>query len=181
MVYFITGNKNKFEEARIVIRDLVQLDIDLPEIQETNSRKIIEAKLKEAFNHKKGEFIVEDVSLCLDCLNGLPGPLIKWFLKEIGNEGIYKIAEKFGNYKAEGKVILGYAKSEKDIHFFESTIKGKIVFPKKKTEFGWDPIFQAEGSEKSFAEMRKENPEFITMRKIAFGKLKYFLENEKAK
>jgi inosine/xanthosine triphosphate pyrophosphatase family protein len=32
-IYFITGNKNKFEEARKIIPDLEQLDIDLIEIQ----------------------------------------------------------------------------------------------------------------------------------------------------
>ena len=119
MIYFITGNKNKFEEAKKVIPELEQLDLDLNEIQEIDSRKIIEEKLKEAFNHKKGEFIVEDTSLNIKALNGLPGPLIKWFLKALGNIGIYNIVEKLGEYNAEGSVVLGYAKSEKEIYFFE--------------------------------------------------------------
>ena len=176
MIYFITGNKNKFEEARTIIPNLEQLDIDLPEIQELDSRKIISEKIKEAFRHKKGEFVVEDTSLSIECLNGLPGPFIKWFLQTIGNEGIYKITENLGNFNAEGKVVLGYAKNEKEIHFFEGVQKGKIVPPTFKTNFGWDPIFQPEGSEKSFAELRAENPAFESIRKIAFTKLKEFLK-----
>ncbi len=63
MIYFITGNKNKFQEARALLPRIEQLDIDLPEIQEIDAEKIIEAKLIAAFEHKKGAFIVEDTSL----------------------------------------------------------------------------------------------------------------------
>ena len=85
-LYFITGSKGKFTEVQFIIPNLKQLNIDLPEIQELDARKIIEAKLQSAFEHHAGEFIVEDTSLYLDCLNGLPGPLIKWFIKTIKNE-----------------------------------------------------------------------------------------------
>jgi inosine/xanthosine triphosphate pyrophosphatase family protein len=78
-IQFITGNKNKFAEAQKIISNLEQLDVDLPEIQEIDAKKVIEAKLQEARNLFEGEFVVEDTSLYLDCLNGLPGPLIKWF------------------------------------------------------------------------------------------------------
>jgi len=44
----------------------------LPELQEIDARKIIEAKLIEARKYHDGEFIVEDTSLYLNCLNGLP-------------------------------------------------------------------------------------------------------------
>src|SRR3989339_1825597 len=97
MIYFITGNKNKFEEVKAILPEVEQLDINLLEIQEIDAKEIIKAKLKEALSHQKGEFIVEDASLYLDCLNGLPGPLIKWFQKTIGIEGIADLAEKFGN------------------------------------------------------------------------------------
>ena len=84
-LYFITGSKGKFAEVQLIIPNLKQLNIDLPEIQELDPKKIIEAKLQSAFEHRSGEFIVEDTSLYLDCLNGLPGPLIKWFIKTIKN------------------------------------------------------------------------------------------------
>jgi len=45
-LYFVTGNKNKHDEAKAIIPELLQLDIDLPEIQEMNSQKIIESKLQ---------------------------------------------------------------------------------------------------------------------------------------
>ena len=83
-LYFVTGNKNKFLEAKSVIKDLRQLDVELPEIQEINPKIIIKEKLLEALEHKDLELIVEDTSLYMDCLNGLPGPLIKWFMVKIG-------------------------------------------------------------------------------------------------
>lgn len=77
---FITGNKGKFEEVKAALSFVEQFNVDLPEIQEIDSRKIIKFKLLEALRHKNAGFIVEDTSLHLDCLNGLPGPLIRWFL-----------------------------------------------------------------------------------------------------
>lgn len=94
--YFITGNQGKFEEAESIIPDVEQFDVNLPEIQDTDSKEVIKAKLLEAFKHKDGEFIVEDTSLHMTCLNGLPGPFIKWFLKTVGTEGLFNLAEKLG-------------------------------------------------------------------------------------
>ncbi len=91
MLYFITGSENKFKEAQAIIPALERVDIDLPEIQEIDARRIIEGKLSAAFAHHLGPFVVEDTSLYLDGLSGLPGPLIKWFLKTIGPEGIFKL------------------------------------------------------------------------------------------
>ena len=175
-LYFITGNKNKFSEVKAIIPNVEQLDIDLPEIQDIDAKKIIRAKLLEALNYKQAEFIVEDTSLYLECLNGLPGPLIKWFMKTIGNDGLFNIAEKLGNNKAEAKTIIGYAKNPKEIYYFEGSVKGKIVSPRGKSGFGWDPIFQPEGFSKSFAELTPEEKNKISMRRIALSKLKEFLE-----
>jgi non-canonical purine NTP pyrophosphatase (RdgB/HAM1 family) len=176
-VYFITGDKSKFEEARAIIPSLEQLDIDLVEIQEIDNRKIIETKLVEALKRHEGGFIVEDTSLSLDCLNGLPGPLIKWFLKTIGNDGLWKIAERAGNPKAEAKTVIGYAKNADNIRYFEGKIKGEITAPRGTANFGWDPIFQAEGYSKTFAEMSREEKNEISMRRLAFDQLKKYLES----
>jgi non-canonical purine NTP pyrophosphatase (RdgB/HAM1 family) len=174
-IVFLTGNKNKFEEARQMISDLEQLEVELTEIQGTDSKEVIVHKLKEGRKVVKGNFIVEDTSLCLECLNGLPGPLIKWFLKTIGNEGLAKIAESFGNTNAEAKVVIGLAKEDGSNEFFEGVAKGKVVKPRGETTFGWDPIFQPEGYDKTYAEMGPEEKNKISSRKIAFQKLADFI------
>lgn len=175
--YFITGSKEKFEEVKTIIPEIEQINIDLPEIQEIDAKKVITAKLEHAFNHEEGEFIVEDISLYLDSLNGLPGPLIKWFMKTIGNEGLVSIANKLNNTGVTAKTLIGYAKNKNTIHFFEGEIKGTIVSPRGTMGFGWDPIFQPEGLEKTFAEMTKEEKNSISMRKMAAIKLKEHLSH----
>ncbi len=175
MIYFLTGNKNKFEEVKTILGEVEQLDIDLPEIQEIDAKEIIKAKIQEAFNHQQGEFLVEDTSLYLDSLNGLPGPLIKWFLKTVGNEGLFNIADKLGNLKAQAKTIIGFTKNNEEIYFFEGEVKGKIVSPRGDNGFGWDKIFEPDGFLKTFAEMSLEEKNEVSMRRIALNKLKEFL------
>ena len=58
-LYFITGNKNKFNEVSAILGNIEQLDIDLPEIQDRDAKNIIQAKLLEALKRKDGEFIVK--------------------------------------------------------------------------------------------------------------------------
>ncbi len=171
-LYFITGNSNKFSELRAILGDsLEQLDIDLPEIQEIDSHAIIAEKLAEARTQKAGAFIVEDSSLYLDALHGLPGPLIKWFLKTIGNEGLVPIADLFGNTGAEAKTVIGYADVDGNEFFFEGSLRVNIVAPRGTNGFGWDVIFQPEGSDKTFAELSPEEKNAFSMRKLAATKL----------
>jgi len=174
-LYFITGNKGKLAEVQSILGDVEALDIDLPEIQSLDAHEIIKAKLEEAQKHQTGEFIVEDNSLYLEGIKGLPGPLIKWFMKTVGNDGLYKMAETFGNFNAEAKVIIGYSNSQKEISFFEGNTKGTIVSPRGNEGFGWDPIFQPEGYDKTFGELSAEEKNSFSMRKIAVEKLKEHL------
>ncbi len=175
-LFFITGNANKFEEAKTILPQLERLDIDLKEIQSMDARAVIKEKLQEAtLLHPGMECIVEDTSLSLDCLHGLPGPLIKWFLQTMGNGGLFSLAAKFEQYGAEAKTMIGYVTKSGEIHYFEGVIHGHVVAPQGQTRFGWDPIFIPNGFSKTFAEMSKEEKNRISMRRIAFEQLKDFL------
>ena len=158
-----------------ILPDIEQMEIDLPEIQDIDAHEIIRAKLQEALKHHSGPFIVEDTSLSMEALNGLPGPLIKWFLKAMGVEGLSGLAAKMGNSRATAKAMLGYAQDPENIEFFEGTVEGQIVVPRGDTKFGWDPIFQPDGFEKTFAEMTSEEKNAISHRKQAALKLKEYL------
>jgi len=176
MIYFITGNKDKFEEASALVPGLKQLDLDLPEIQEVDSKKIIEAKLSEALKHHSGEFIVDDTSVYLDYLNGLPGPLIKWLLKALGRQGIYDLCNKMGNTRATAKTIVGYTNGT-DVKFFEGELKGTVVEP-SGDHFGWDPIFRPDGYDKTLALMSVDERNKIKMRGQALSKFNQFYKNK---
>jgi inosine triphosphate pyrophosphatase len=178
MLYFITGNKNKFNDAKTALPKLEQLDIDLPEIQELDAKVIIKAKLMEAFKHHSGEFIVDDVSMHLEGLGGFPGPLVKWFMKALKQDGIANLLDKIGNSKAEVKAIIGYAKSPEEIYFFESSRKGNIVSPRGNGGFGWDVIFQPEGGNQTYAEWKETHPGPNDMRTDVLNQLKDFLDKQ---
>src|SRR5579872_5226512 len=97
-LYFLTGSKDKFAEVKTVLPHVEQMEMDLDEIQELDPHKIIANKLFQAratLRHGSS-LMVEDTSLYLNGLNGLPGPLNKWFLKALGYEGLVKLAETFG-------------------------------------------------------------------------------------
>ncbi len=174
-IVFITGNKDKLREVQALIPAVQGLDLDLTEIQEIDAHKIITAKLTEAQKYHAGPFIVENTSLSLDAMNGLPGPLVKWFLKTIGVEGIYKLTESFESTRAMARTLIGYA-DEEGIHFFEGSLLGTLVPPRGTDGFGWDAIFQPDGSEKTFAEMTPEEKSQCSMRKRAVEGLRRYLE-----
>lgn len=171
MIYFITGNEKKFMEMKAILPEIERLDIDLPEIQDLDPHAIIRAKLEEALRHHNGEFIVEDTSVSMECLNGLPGPFIKWFLQTVGARGLADLTEKFGNERATVTIIIGYAKSAEDIRFFEGMVHGRIVSPRGERGFGWDPIFQPDGSDQTYAEMGPDEKSKISPRRIALDQL----------
>lgn len=161
-----------------MLPEIERLDIDLAEIQDIDARVIVKHKLEQALGYKEGQFIVEDTALYMEALNHvLPGPLIKWFMKAVGPEGLYDIAKGAGKYGAQGRAIFGYARSPQDIHFFEGSIAGKIVPPTSDSGFGWDPVFRPDGFDKSFAEMSLEEKNAISHRGLAIKKLKDFLES----
>lgn len=173
---FITGNIGKFDEARALIGDsLIRVDIDLPEIQSLDPQEVIQFKLTTAQAQVSGPFIVEDASVNLEAFNGFPGPLMKWLELAIGNDGIAETCRKLGNYTAEHRVTYGYYSVAGDIRFFEAVTRGQIVAPRGKNGFGFDPIFQPEGSEKTYAEMNFEQKQAFSPRTKALMQLKNYI------
>jgi len=133
LLTFITSNSGKLAELQACLPFVIGKQIDLPEIQEIDIKKIIHAKLQAAVAVCDGPVIVDDTALYLECFaskngdDGLPGPLIKWFLQTVTNEGLATIAQKIGKNKARACTIIGYADETGQMNFFEGPISGKIV------------------------------------------------------
>lgn len=82
MLKFITSNKNKYEEIRVMLSPIKveRVNIELDEIQELDPQKVIKHKLRQALKYQKSNFFIEDSMVYFGCLNNkLPGPFIKWF------------------------------------------------------------------------------------------------------
>ena len=173
-LYFVTGNGRKFAEVQSILSDVQQLDMDLPEIQDLDAKHVIQAKLAAARHYRAIELLVEDTSLSFRCLNGLPGPLIKWFLQALGDDGLYNIVRLLGDNRAEARTVIGYADSTGRVHFFEGTMPGRIVSPRGENGFGWDRVFKPDGSEKTFAEMSDAEKNACSMRRAALEQFRRF-------
>jgi non-canonical purine NTP pyrophosphatase (RdgB/HAM1 family) len=174
-IYFITGNKDKLREVRALLPVVQGVDMELAEIQELDPQKIIAAKLAEAQRYQPGTCMVEDTSLFLDAMNGLPGPLSKWFLKAIGVDGIFALTRTFGT-RATARTIIGYIEEDGSVYFFEGVLPGTVVAPRGTDGFGWDPIFQPDGFDKTFAEMTLAEKSQWSMRRLAVEGLRRYLE-----
>lgn len=175
MVKFVTGSEDKFLEAKAVISELKREDFSLDEIQSLDAQEIIKHKLETAKKLQTGSLVVEDISLTIKSMGKLPGPFIKWFLKELGTDGIYRLAASTSDRHAIARCTLGLWHDEK-VMFFDSYVEGTIVSPRGSKGFGWDPLFQPKGSEKTFAEMDPAEKQRYSMRTLAFEKLRDYLK-----
>jgi inosine triphosphate pyrophosphatase len=177
-IYFVTGNENKLMEARQILTDfeIENVELDLPELQGEREEVILE-KAKLAAKQLGKPCFVDDTSLCFNALNGLPGVYIKHFLEKLGREGLFKLLEPYEDKSAEAVAMIGYCEPGKDPIVFEGVTKGKIVEP-KGDRFGWDPVFQPEGYDVTYAEMDQEEKNKISHRKRSLQKFNKWLEEK---
>lgn len=176
-IYLVTGNSGKFVEFRRFLPQVQQLKVDLEEIQSLDIREIITAKLQAARrHHTEGMLLVEDTSLALDCLDGLPGPFIKWFEKIMGIRALAEKAEKLGNTRAIARTVIGILDENNQARFFEGELEGDFVSPRGMHDFGWGPSFQPKGMATTFGEMSREEKDNIGMRGLAIKELIKFLQ-----
>jgi non-canonical purine NTP pyrophosphatase (RdgB/HAM1 family) len=174
-VFFVTGNRFKLAEVEAVLGKMRHIDLDLPEVQELDSRKVVIAKAQAALQQGYSPVLIEDTSLLLHSMNGLPGPLVKWFLKAIGGEGVYQLGAAKNNCAAEVRTIFGLALGPQTLIYGEGVVQGTVVAPRGRG-FGWDSIFQPQGSEKTMGEMTPEEKSSFSMRVLALQDLREQLE-----
>jgi non-canonical purine NTP pyrophosphatase (RdgB/HAM1 family) len=179
-IYCITGNSAKFEEiAKLMELPIEQLSVDVPEIQELSLEAVVRHKLMAARTRASAGLIVEDTALTFACLgNALPGPLVKWFEKGIGLDGMVALATKAGNVQAVAHTMVGYLDLKGGMHFFEGKTEGIIVSPRGTGGFGWDAIFQPRGATATFAEMTSDQKAVASMRTVAVKQLNSFLAKQ---
>jgi len=172
--------------------EVKRLDVDLPEIQSRDPRKIIQNKLMLARGILEGQpdpVIVEDTSLYFNAWNdsdrlGLPGPFFKFFLGDTkkdpsaymrGLERMVKMLSSFPDLSARAVTIFGYAPSSGEPQFFEGVVYGTIVPPRGEHRFGWDPIFVQDGYTQTYAELNPNTKNQISPRSLALDKLREHL------
>lgn len=175
-INFYTSNAVKFRELSLILGDdfeLVQHSTELVEIQ-GKPLDVVKAKAIEAYSMLKEPLIVEDVSMLITALNGLPGPYIKDFVHCIGPYGICRMLKDFEDKSAT--VICNICFIDKDLtKVLTGEVKGLIVEPRGENAYGWNSVFEQDGTSKTFAEMTEEERTSCSHRYRAGIQLKEFL------
>jgi non-canonical purine NTP pyrophosphatase (RdgB/HAM1 family) len=176
---FITSNPSKAEQLSWHLGvELKHMAAEVPEVQSLSLAEVVEHKAKAAYGVAKGPVLVEDTSLIFNALGKLPGPLIKWFLQELDNEGLCHLLDNYEDRSAVASVLFGYYDGV-TLSTFDGQMEGSIaVKPTGERGFGWDPIFIPSGYDKTWGEMTLEEQSDSSMRRIALKKLEVFLQSE---
>lgn len=101
------------------------------------------------------------------------GPYIKWFLENLQPEGLHKLLAGFDDKSATAVCTFAYSPgAAEDVVLFQGKTEGQIVAPRGPRDFGWDPCFQPNGFDKTYAELNKEVKNSISHRYKALDMLK---------
>jgi inosine triphosphate pyrophosphatase len=179
MITLITGNPKKAEQIQAYVpTPLTHQAIDLPEIQSDDVETIAKDKAERAFAIVGTTIIVEDTALTFHALGNLPGPYIKWFLENLGSDGLCKLLADFPDRRATATTCVVY-QDEAGQHCFTGTATGTIAkIPSGTTDFGWNNIFIPDGQTLTWAEMAEQNMKRDTMRTEALDQLAAFLKSQ---
>lgn len=171
-ITFVTSNAGKAEEvSRYLGLHIEHVGLNIQEIQSLDLEEIVKDKAEKAYEKLKKPLLVEDVSLVFHSFGNLPGPLIKWFEKELGYDGLCDMV-KGENRSCTATVCYGFHDGE-NIQIFSGVMEGEVAdSPRGNNSFGWGPIFVPKGMEKTYSELTKEEQNEISFRRKALEKLK---------
>lgn len=183
-----TANKHKLKEIEslfkgTVIKEILSMPSDIGEIIEDGSTFIENSliKAKTVYNHTKLPSLADDSGLCVNALGGKPGI----YSARYGGENL--------GYKEKMQMLLDELKDKKDrtAYFItsavcvlddnyyiavEGRVNGKIIEnPRGFEGFGYDPIFQPDGYDITYAEMSLEEKNSMSHRALAMNKMKDIL------
>lgn len=187
---FATGNANKVKEVLKLLPENIEIqslkDIEFTDdIPETSPLIEGNARLKAdaIYEMYQENVFAEDTGLEVEALGGEPGVRSARYAGEDKNNDanmnlvLEKLSDK-KNRNARFKTVIGlFWKNE--YHSFEGILSGTIILEKRGEKgFGYDPIFQPNGFEKTLAEMSAEEKNAISHRGKAVKKLVQFLKEQ---
>ncbi len=186
IIYFITGNNHKFKEIKKLFQkeeidyDLKQKTAATIEVQASSIKEVALFKLNSIKTNFNNSYFVEDAGFFIDDpLKGFPGVYSKFVFNTIGNNGIIKLINNYGNTAAHFEAVIALYFQPLDKNFiFEGSIEGKVSKEIRGTSgFGYDPIFiPNELPNNTFAELSIEEKNSISHRAKAWQKMLNFLK-----
>ena len=202
-IILATNNEHKLSEIRSIFDNDIEVlsmkDVGIDADIEENGETLLEnSRIKAVYvtmQLKKMNFpypytvIADDTGLIVEALNGEPGV---YSARYAGGEGhdseanmqlLLKNLNGCENRKAYFSTIVTLIEERASflshMMFFEGRVNGTILTEKHGTEgFGYDPIFQPDGYDCSFAELGMEIKNKISHRAIAIGKVADYLAKQ---
>ena len=187
---FASNNKNKIQEIQALVPNTIQIvsleeigcTEDIPETADTiEGNAILKANyVTEKYGY---DCFADDTGLEVEALNGAPGVYSARYAGEQkdANDNMDKLLSELKdktNRKANFKTVIALNLNGNQ-NLFTGIINGKIIEEKIGTNgFGYDPIFVAEGFDKTFAELTMEEKSTISHRGIAVKELILFLQKQ---
>ena len=185
-----TANNHKLKEIEslfkgTVIKEILSMPSDIGEIIEDGNTFIENSliKARTVYNHTKLPSLADDSGLCVNALGGKPGI----YSARYGGETL--------GYKEKMQMLLNELKDKEDrtAYFItsavcvlddnyyiavEGIVNGKIIEnPRGFEGFGYDPIFQPDGYNITYAEMSLEEKNSMSHRALAMNKMKNILSS----
>jgi len=186
---FATNNAHKLEEIqasvgqKFEILSLKQLGCtdEIPENQDTLQGNALE-KAHYILAKYSVDCFADDTGLEVDALDGRPGVYSARYAGEghDANANINLMLKEMSgktNRRARFRTVIALILDKKE-YLFEGEVTGNILESRQgEGGFGYDPIFQPDGYEQSFAQMGMEEKNKISHRGRAVAKLAEFLSN----
>ena len=185
---FASQNPNKIAEIRAKLPQYTIEGLDptvFPdELFETGDTLDANAlqKVRQVYEKTGENCFADDTGLEVEALNGAPGVYSARYAGEAKSSEDNMdllLANLHGksSRKARFRTVVALIWEGKE-YTFEGICSGEIAQEKKGAEgFGYDPIFQPEGYETTFAEMTLAQKSEISHRGLAVSKLVVFLES----
>jgi len=176
LIYFVTGNIHKFEEARRVLAEYkvatAMLKIKTLEIQDESIENIAKTSVLDAVKKCCLPIIVEDAGLFIKVLNGFPGPYSSYVYRSIGTRGVLELMKNVQEREAYFQSVVAYCSPKESPKCFEGKVEGRISGEERgDAGFGFDPIFTPlDGDNRTFAEMTTEEKNKYSHRARALRK-----------
>jgi XTP/dITP diphosphohydrolase len=186
---FATGNQNKVKEIQALVPSSIKLlslaDIGCTEdIPETSPTIEGNASQKAFYVYEKygRNCFADDTGLEVAALNGMPGVMSARYAGDAkdANANMDKLLKELGTMndrRARFKTVISLVLDGKET-LFEGIVDGRILEDKRGAQgFGYDPVFLADGFNRSFAEMELQEKNLISHRAAAIKKLVKFLSS----
>jgi XTP/dITP diphosphohydrolase len=173
-ITFITSNKHKVKEATGIFHKfgitVEHVDLGYPEIQ-GDLRDVARYGAQHAARRLETPIIVEDAGLFIKTLKWFPGSYSSYIQETLGNQGILKLMSDVNDRYAEFRSVIGFCTPKTEPKIFLGTVKGHISYEEKgEYGFAYDPLFYPEGYDKTFGELKRDEKNKFSHRRMSLEK-----------